>query len=438
MRFSSLNEWLDWQESLHHSTIELGLERVAEVFKRLHPSLPSSPVITVAGTNGKGSSVALLESIYQQAGYQTGVYTSPHLLRYNERIHLNCEEVSDEIICEAFERIDQARLNNLHHENNEEISLTYFEFGSLAALDIFYRAKPDVIILEVGLGGRLDVVNIIDADVALISSIGIDHTGWLGNDRETIAVEKAGIMRKNCPVIFSSPDMPKSVKQVADEKGAILFRRGDDFDWQTAITDSGASQSWNWKSLKKQRTALPIPNIRGKHQIDNAAGVLMVLESLADKLPVNQQQVKAGLLSVSLMGRFQCISSGGDTPLHILDVAHNADSMASLAELLKEHSCSGKTFAVIGMLEDKAHAEALSTILPYISDWYLADLDVPRGMRAVDLANVLTNLDPNVEIDCFSSVKEAIEAADLAAESTDRVVIFGSFYTVEFALQLGI
>lgn len=328
MRFSSLHEWLDWQEGLHPSAIELGLERVTEVFNRLHPVLPSIPVITVAGTNGKGSSVALLESIYQNAGYQTAAYTSPHILRYNERIHLNGEEVADNFICEAFERIDQARL-----EKAEEISLTYFEFGSLAALDIFYRAKPDVIILEVGLGGRLDVVNIIDADVALITSIGIDHTGWLGHDRETIAVEKAGIMRENHPVIFSSPDMPKSIKQVADDKGAILYRRGKDFDWQSAYVDSGTPQSWNWTSDKKQRTALPLPAIRGRHQVDNAAGVLMVIECLADKLPVNQQQVKAGLLSALIAGRFQCLpATDPSAALHIHDVAHNADSMACLAE----------------------------------------------------------------------------------------------------------
>jgi len=438
MRFSSLHEWLDWQEGLHPSTIELGLERVTEVFKRLHSSLPLIPVITVAGTNGKGSSVAFLESIYQQAGYQTGVYTSPHLLRYNERIHLNGEEVADEVICEAFERIDQARL-----EKAEEISLTYFEFGSLAALDIFYRAKPDVIILEVGLGGRLDVVNIIDADVALITSIGIDHTGWLGHDRETIAVEKAGIMRKDRPVIFSSPDMPKSIKQVANEKGALLYRRGQDFDWQESFAAAGTPQSWNWKSYsptssKKQRTALPMPNIRGRHQIDNAAGVLMAMECLADKLPVNQQQVKAGLLSVSVLGRFQCSTTDSSSTLHILDVAHNEDSMACLAELLGELSCEGKTLAVLGMLEDKEHAKALARISPQISSWFIASLEVPRGMKGADLASVVKDLDSNAVVSNFTSVKEAIKAADLVATNADRVVIFGSFYTVEFAMQLGI
>lgn len=426
MRFSSLSEWLTWQEGLHPSAIELGLERVSKVFKRLHPSLPSIPVITVAGTNGKGSSVALLESIYQNAGYQTGVYTSPHLLRYNERIHLKGEEVSDDVICESFERIDQARL-----EKDQEISLTYFEFGTLAALDIFFRAKPDVIILEVGLGGRLDVVNIIDADVALITSIGIDHTAWLGNDRETIAIEKAGIMRKGRPVVFSSPDMPKSIAETAKTKGAILFQRGKDFDWEKCA----GSAAWNWKSDKRQRTALPHSNLRGVHQLDNAAGVLMVIEQLADKLSVNQKQIKDGLLSVSLAGRFECQPG---SPMHILDVAHNEASMARLAELLNLQVCGGKNVAVLGMLEDKEHAEALAVMLPEVSHWYIADLDVHRGAKSEQLATVLKNLDKNTQISCFETVEQAIQAADASVNENDRVIIFGSFHTVELAMQLRI
>lgn len=425
MRFSSLPEWLTWQEGLHPSTIELGLDRVKEVFQRLHPSLPPIPIISVAGTNGKGSSVALLEAIYQSAGYQTGTYTSPHLLRYNERIHLNGEEMSDEAICESFERIDQARCQE------SDVSLTYFEFGTLAALDIFFRAKPEIIILEVGLGGRLDAVNILDADVALITSIGIDHTAWLGNDRETIAKEKAGIMRKDCPVIFSSPDMPKSIKQIANEMGAVLYQRGRDFDWKNGV----GYASWDWKSNAHQRTALPMPSLRGNHQLDNAAGVLMVIECLADKLPISQKQVKAALLSVSAPGRFQCIAG---EPMHILDVAHNEASMACLAELLNAQVCGGNNVAVLGMLEDKDHAESLAVMMPEITHWYVSDLDVPRGAKAQQLADVLKKLDDNTVVSCFNHVKHAIAAADAEAESGDRVIIFGSFYTVEFAMQLGI
>jgi dihydrofolate synthase/folylpolyglutamate synthase len=426
MRFSSLQEWLNWQEGLHPSSIDLGLERVAEVFKRIHPSPPPCPVITVAGTNGKGSSVALLESIYQSAGYQTGAFTSPHLLRYNERIHLNGEEVSDDVICEAFERIDQARL-----QSDKEISLTYFEFGTLAALDIYFRAKPDVMILEVGLGGRLDVVNILDADVALITSIGIDHTAWLGNDRETIAKEKAGIMRKGKPVVFSSPDMPASIATTAKEVGAILYRRGNDFDWKNGM----GYAAWDWKSNKQQRTALPHSNLRGTHQLDNAAGVLMVIEQLAHKLSVNQKQIKDGLLSVSVPGRFQCQPGN---PMHVLDVAHNEASMVCLAELLNSQVCGGNNVAVLGMLEDKAHTAALAVMLPEITRWYVADLDVPRGAKSEYLATVLKDLDKNTVVSCFKTVKQAIEAADASTEMEDRVIVFGSFHTVELAMQLGI
>lgn len=436
MRFTSLQEWLDWQEGLHPSAIELGLERVTEVFNRLHPALPSIPVITVAGTNGKGSSVALLESIYQSAGFKTGVYTSPHLLRYNERIHLNGEEVSDDEICAAFDRIDQARLNsaginNSAHEGGEEISLTYFEFGTLAALDICYCAKPDVIILEVGLGGRLDAVNIIDADVALITSIGIDHTDWLGDDLETIGKEKAGIMRENCPVIFSSSEMPESIEESANTIGATLYRKGRDFDWKHGI----AAASWDWNSDAYQRTALPQSNLRGAHQLDNAAGVLMVVECLADKLSVNQKQIKSALLSTSLPGRFQCLAG---EPLHILDVAHNEASIACLAELLSKQVCGGDNVAVLGMLHDKAHTEALAAILPEIKKWYITDLDVPRGAKASQLAEVVLELDKKAEVSCFESVEQAIKAADSEAQQGDRVIVFGSFYTVEFAMQLGI
>ncbi len=426
MRFSSLQEWLNWQEGLHPSTIELGLERVSEVFKQLHPIKAPCPVITVAGTNGKGSSVALLESIYQSAGYQTAVYSSPHLLRYNERIHLNAEEASDKAICEAFERIDQARL-----QGGNEISLTYFEFGTLAALDIFFRAKPDVIILEVGLGGRLDAVNILDADVAMITSIAIDHTEWLGNDRESIGKEKAGIMRNNRPVVFSGADMPNSIAEHAKEVGAILYRRNSDFEWNKGVSPA----SWIWKSCSQQRTALPQSNLRGDHQLDNAAGVLMVVECLADKLSVNQKQIKTGLLSVSVAGRFQCLIGN---PMHILDVAHNEASIACLAELLSQQVCGGDNVAVLGMLADKSHLEALSAMLPHIKKWYIADLDVPRGEKAANLAEVILELDSSANVSCFKSVEKAINAADSEARQDDRVIVFGSFYTVEFAMQLGI
>jgi len=274
-------------------------------------------------------------------------------------------------------------------------------------------------------------VNILDADVALITSIGIDHTAWLGNDRETIAKEKAGIMRKGKPVVFSSPDMPDSIATTAKEVGAILYRRGKDFDWKNGT----GYAAWDWKSNKQQRTALPHSNLRGTHQLDNAAGVLMVIEQLAHKLSVNQKQIKDGLLSVSVPGRFQCQPGN---PMHVLDVAHNEASMVCLAELLNSQVCGGNNVAVLGMLEDKAHTAALAIMLPEIIRWYVADLDVPRGAKSEYLAAVLKDLDKSTVVSCFKTVKQAIEAADASTEMGDRVIVFGSFHTVELAMQLGI
>ena len=238
-------------------------------------------------------------------------------------------------------------------------------------------------------------------------------------------------MRKGHPVIFSSPDMPESISQVAAETGAVLLQRDVDFSWKNGI----GFAAWDWISDKTKRTAMPIPSLRGQHQLDNAAGVLMVVESLADKLPVNQQQVKAALLSVSIPGRFQFIAG---EPQHILDVAHNKDSMASLAELLGGLVCGGKNIAVLGMLDDKEHAQALEVLLPHIALWHVADLDVPRGSKGVYLAKVLQNLDKATRVKSFDSVYQAIEEADQIAEPGDRVIIFGSFFTVELALRLGI
>lgn len=420
MRFTTLEQWLSWQETLHPETIELGLERISQVFQRLHSQPPGFPVITVAGTNGKGSSVALLETIYQSAGYRTGVYSSPHLLRYNERVHLDGQEVTDDQLCEAFARVDAARL-----AGGEAISLTYFEFGTLAALDIFYRQAPDVVILEVGLGGRLDAVNIIDADVALITSISIDHAAWLGNDRESIGREKAGIMRAQRPVVFSGREIPGSVRQQASQLGAQLFVLGEDYSWQ--LSPGG----WQWQSADSLRSSLPHPALRGDHQLDNAAGVLKVVELLASQRPVNQQQLKKGLLDVRLAGRFQVFP--GDK-LTILDVAHNPDGTRQLAKLLASHSCQGQTLAVMAMLQDKDHFHSLQPLTTQIDHWLLAALDVPRASQLADLAGVLQQLGVNSDIQTFPSVALALQAAQQRAGREDRIIVFGSFYTVAEAL----
>ncbi len=429
MRFSSLEAWLQWQEQAHPVGIALGLERAAQVFAALQPQPADIPVITVAGTNGKGSSVAMLEAIYQAAGYRTASYTSPHLLRYNERIHLDGMPVSDSLICEAFARIDSAR-----QQRQPEISLTYFEFGTLAALDIFYRERPDVILLEVGLGGRLDAVNIVDADVALITSIGLDHMDWLGSNRESIGREKAGIMRKGKPAIFSGNAMPDSIADCAAACGAHLHVRDRDF----VIEQDHEGNAWHWRYQDKTRTALPLPALRGDHQLNNAAGVIMAIESLADRLPVNQRQLKAGLLAVNLPGRFQIMPVAACPDVsHILDVAHNADSMAQLAGMLQQHSCSGRTFVVLGMMQDKDHVATLQPLLPLVDHWQLCDLPLERAMTAAALQSLLQQQTAS-PVASSPDPKVALQQVQQQAQSGDRIVICGSFVTVEFILRSGI
>lgn len=411
MRFNSLDEWLRWQESLHPSAIDLGLERPGRVLTAMAIGKPADVVITVAGTNGKGSSVALLEAILLAAGYRVGCYTSPHLQRYNERIRIQGEEMSDEALCQSFERIDQARTDT---------SLTYFEFGTLAAFDLFSRAGLDVAILEVGLGGRLDAVNLLDADVALVTAIDIDHAAWLGNDREVIAREKAGIFRSDHPAVCSDPLPPDSIADYAKELGTPLYLLGRDYRYRDS------SDEWSWYGIMQQREALPLPALRGRFQLQNAAGVLMVLELLQERVPVAPQHLRQGLLSVSLAGRFQVLP--GDIPV-ILDVAHNPQSAASLAENLGRMPLTGRTLAVIAMLEDKDLASVVSKVAPLVDAWYVAGLDVYRGCDATTLATVVADV-AEARPQVFSRVAEAYAHARADALSGDRIVIFGSFHTV--------
>ncbi len=421
MRFQTLADWLHWQEGLHPELIELGLERVGRVFKRLHPSPPHFKVITVAGTNGKGSSVTLLHNIYSNAGYAVGSYTSPHLISYNERIRINTELASDESICEAFTRVDEAR---------GDISLTYFEFGTLAALDIFYRSKLDIAILEVGLGGRLDAVNIIDADVALISSIGIDHQAWLGSDRETIAREKAGIMRASHPVVYADPDMPESINAYASEIGASLYRFGHDFHIEKLQT------GWQWHSDTKRISGLPIPAMRGEHQYNNAAGVLMCVQCLQAEIPVDTQALRAGLLTTQVSGRFQVLP--GAIPI-IYDVAHNSAAVERLVEMLRAYACDGRTHAVFGAFKDKDIADMVQLMGEVVSAWYPCTLPGHRGASAQLISEVIRANLPHALIHPGSpDSMHALKMAQGQARPGDRILVFGSFSTVAEALPKGI
>jgi dihydrofolate synthase/folylpolyglutamate synthase len=417
MRFASLAAWLSWQETLHPSEIELGLERVAAVLRRLHPAPPPFVVITVGGTNGKGSTVALLEAMLRAGGYRVGAYTSPHLLRYNERIRLDGTDADDAALCAAFERIDQAR---------GDISLTYFEFGTLAALDIFWRGGVDVAILEVGMGGRLDAVNVLDADVALVTTVDIDHAQWLGTTCEEIGFEKAGIYRSGRPAIYGSRTAPQSVLVHAATIGAQLYRYGKDF----GATPEGEGWLWWWDG--RERHALPLPALRGHSQLQNAAGVLMALDTVAERLPLNQSQVRAGLLAVRLPGRFQIVP--GEVT-RILDVAHNPQAAAELAANLAAMPCTGRTLAVVGMLADKDMAGALAKLHHVVDQWYPGGLNVVRGATTAQLTQSLAVAGvPTNHITASPDVATALVQVQEAAQPGDRIIVFGSFYTVAEAL----
>ncbi len=413
MRFQSLEAWLQWQSGLHPNEIELGLERVAKVWRRLHQDPLPFKIITIAGTNGKGSSAAFLEAILLAAGYRTGCFTSPHLIRYNERIRVDGEEVGDEAICQAFERIDRAR---------GEATLTFFEFGTLAALEIFTCQPLDAVILEVGLGGRLDAVNIMDADVALITSIGIDHTEWLGQTLNEIAREKAGIMRGDRPAVFAGREAPDALLQAAREKEVPIRLAGRDFSCQVS------ENSWDWSSAGVSRRALPLPHLRGAFQLRNASAVLMVLTLLQEVLPVDQGAIRRGLQAALIKGRFQVIA--GD-PVTILDVAHNTQAAEALAGNLRQMYCSGRTLAVFGMLSDKDVTGVAQLLSPLIDHWHLTEIESARGMRVEMLAGKLRSA--GVESPAISRHNHpaaALQAAREEAGEGDRLLVFGSFYLV--------
>lgn len=418
MRFTQLDDWLKWQQGLNSREIDLGLERVSRVWQRLSDAPFGPAVITVAGTNGKGSTLAFIDAIARAAGYRVGCYSSPHLLRYNERIRLDGEEVDDAILCQAFDRVDQAR-------GDEQ--LTYFEFGTLAALDIFSRQPLDLVILEVGLGGRLDAVNIIDPDVAVITGIALDHTDWLGDDLEQIGREKAGIMRPGRPVVLGSEQMPASVTARAAEIGAEPHQLGSGFGFQHQ------EHAWHWHCTQRRRNSLPFPYLRGSYQLQNAASALMAIECLASRFPVDQRAVRIGLQEARLAGRFQVM---GREPLVILDVAHNRQAAERLRSDLKDIFCSGRSRALFSMLADKAVAEVVDTLAPVVDDWYIAPIADPRAASLEQLQGVLgdAGVAPKL-VHSHATLPEALEALMGEAQPNDRILVFGSFHTVASALQ---
>ncbi|MDR6856383.1 dihydrofolate synthase/folylpolyglutamate synthase [Variovorax guangxiensis] len=416
----SLADWLAHAEHLHPKNIELGLERVRAMAQKLDLVF-DCPVITVAGTNGKGSTCAMLESILMHAGYRTAVFTSPHLVHFEERLRLSGEAVKAEALAAHFEAVEEAR---------GDMTLTYFEFTTLALLLCATASKPDVAILEVGLGGRLDAVNVIDADCAIITSIDLDHMEFLGPDRESIGFEKAGIMRAGRPVIVSDPVPPQSVIAHAEAIGADLWRVGRDFNV------SGDKQQWGWSGRGRRYSGLAYPALRGANQLVNAAGVLAALEALRPRLPVMAQAVRIGLASVELPGRFQIVPG---EPALVLDVAHNPHAVAALAENLDAMGFYPTTHGVFGVMADKDLAPMFARIGPMIDRWYFTDLPTPRAAKAADLQArwEAQNTRADASASAHAGPMEALQAAIDRADPADRIVVFGSFFTVGGVLEHG-
>ena len=420
---STLDAWLLYLESLHPSSIDMGLDRVREVAGRL--ALDSSAVkIIVGGTNGKGSTCAMLESILLAAGYRVGLYTSPHLIKFNERARVNGDIASDAVLIRQFESVEAAR---------GDTTLTYFEFTTLAVLRLFAESNLDAIVLEVGLGGRLDAVNIVDADCAIVTSVDIDHVEYLGDTREKIGFEKAHIFRSGRPAIVSDPAPPQTLIDYANQIGADLWLFGRDFNY------SGDRQQWAFGGRVQRRNALAYPALRGANQLLNASAALAALESLRERLAVPQQAIRQGLLQASLPGRFQILPG---QPTIIFDVAHNPHAAAVLEKNLGNMGFHPYTYAVFSMLSDKDIEAVVRHMAPRIDHWFCAPLPGPRGLsrQAIEskIQQVLSKTDSkapkDVQVSSFESVKEAFGAARSKSNLDDRIIVFGSFLTVAEAL----
>jgi len=420
---ATLTEWLQYLEQLHPKSIELGLERVRQVASRLSIDSPAVKFV-VAGTNGKGSTCAMLEAIMLASGFKVGMYTSPHLIDFNERARVNGESVSDAVFVSAFQAVQKAR---------GDVSLTYFEFTTLAVLQIFAAQPLDAWVLEVGLGGRLDAVNIVDSDCAIVTSIDIDHVEWLGDTREKIALEKAHVYRPGKPAICSDPEPPATLTDYVQTIGADLWRFGHDFNY------SGDRQQWAFAGRHSRRNALAYPALRGANQLLNAAGVLAAFESVRQRLPVTQQAVRQGLLQAALPGRFQILPG---QPTVILDVAHNPHAAAVLEKNLGNMGFHPYTYAVFGMLADKDIKRVVAHLSKRVDKWFCTSLPGARGVSSSDLQATVRQVleEHSAELDSMASTAgfddpvSAYEAACHAANPDDRIIVFGSFLTVSAVL----
>ncbi len=414
MRFRELEGWLAWQQAAHPVEIDPGLERVGSVWRRLRLPMAST-VLTVGGTNGKGSTCAYLDAILRAAGYETGLFTSPHLMHYRERIRVCGREVADQSLIAAFADIDAAR---------GDVSLTFFEWSTLAALVTFARARVDVVVLEVGMGGRLDAVNLLDADVAAVVSVGLDHQDWLGPTVEAIGAEKAGIFRAGRPAVFGGRQMPASVAAHAAAIGARLRRIGTDFDYVER------SDGWDYVGFGSRRRELPLPALTGASQLGNAAVALAVLESVEPALLVPDEAVRTGLVSVRLPGRFQVLPG---PPEWLLDVAHNAEAAESLGASLAARAHAARTIAVCGILADKDVEAIVAALSPQVQRWIAVGLEGPRALPPAELARRIGQAGA-ASVVAVADVAAGLAQARVECRPGDRVLVFGSFLTVGPAL----
>jgi dihydrofolate synthase/folylpolyglutamate synthase len=411
-RFSTLDDWLRWFETLHPKRIDFGLGRIRTVLESLGIAQPAYPVITVGGTNGKGSCVAMLEGIYRSAGFKVGAFTSPHLIRFNERIRFDGRNASDAELMELFARIDAAL---------GAVTLSYFEFSAVAALLHFARNAVDVAVLEVGMGGRLDAVNVYDADAALIVSVALDHEDWLGPDREAIGWEKAGIMRPGRPAVVADPDPPASLRRAAEELGAIATFAGVDYDY------SPADGRLEYRARDREPRSLPVPGFGGAIQMANVAACARVVDAMQASLPVPDAALEEGIRAARLDGRIDARRVDGVDWL--FDVAHNPAAAALLGGALRRLPRARHTLAVFGAMLDKALAGVLEPFIAAVDDWFVAPVDSPRSAPGSELEKTLAALGA-ASITVFTEMSSACRAARAAARPGDRVLVFGSFYTV--------
>ncbi len=417
----TLDDWLAHCERLHPKSMDFTLDRVRVVRDRLQLRF-ECPVITVGGTNGKGSTCAMIESIARHAGYRTVLYMSPHLVHFEERCLIDGRMADAATLLPHFEAVEAAR---------GDVTLTYFEFTTLAILRALVQAQPDVAILEVGLGGRLDAVNVFDADCAVVTGIALDHTEYLGPDRESIGREKAGIFRSGRPAIVGDPQPPASLTGHAESIGADLWLQGRDFGLQ------GDRQQWSWRGRSRRFSALAYPALRGANQLLNAATALAALESLHDRLPVSAQAVRNGLALVDLPGRFQIVPG---RPVLVLDGAHNPQAASALAVSLDQMGFYPRTFAVFGVMADKDIANVIAPLRPLVDHWFVTDLPTARAAKASDLAREISASPAAspARISTHGTPSDALRAALAAADPADRIVAFGSFYTVGGVLKDGL